>query len=68
MSNEGESEIIRNGDSNTKWVGRNRSKERDRKSELVLGSTYQIFEWDQNNWDRKFDFWETNRNAADGIF
>ena len=26
-------------------VGGNRSKERDRKSELVLRSTYQIFEW-----------------------
>ena len=42
-------------------VGGTRSKERDRKSELVLGSTYQIFEWDRNNSDRKFDFWETNR-------
>ena len=29
-------------------------KERDRKSELVLRSTYQIFEWDRNNTDRKF--------------
>ena len=28
-------------------VGGNRSKERDRKSELVFRSTYQIFEWDQ---------------------
>ena len=36
------------------WVGGNRSKERDRKSELVLRSTYQIFEWDRNNWDRNF--------------
>ena len=27
------------------WVGGSRSKERDQKSELVLGSTYQIFEW-----------------------
>ena len=26
------------------WVGGNTSKERDRKSELVLRSTYQIFE------------------------
>ena len=26
------------------WVGGNRSKERDRISELVLGSTYQTFE------------------------
>ena len=33
---------------------RNRSKERDQKSELVLRSTYQIFEWDRNNSDRKF--------------
>ena len=32
----------------------NRSKERDRKSELVLRSTYQIFEWDRNNSDRNF--------------
>ena len=31
-----------------------RSKERDRKSELVLRSTYQIFEWDRNNSDRNF--------------
>ena len=30
------------------------SKERDRKSELVLRSTYQIFEWDRNNSDRIF--------------
>ena len=36
------------------WVGGNRSKERDRKSELVLWSTYQIFEWDRNNSDRNF--------------
>ena len=35
-------------------VGGNRSKERDRKSELVLRSTYQIFESDRNNSDRKF--------------
>ena len=35
-------------------VGGSRSKERDRKSELVLRSTYQIFEWGRNNWDRKF--------------
>ena len=35
-------------------VGGNRSKERDRKSELVLRSTYQIFEWDRNNSDRNF--------------
>ena len=27
---------------------------RDRKSELVLSSTYQIFEWDRNNSDRNF--------------
>ena len=49
-------------------VGGKRSKERDRKSELVLGSTYQIFEWDKNNSDRNFDFWETNPIAADRIF
>ena len=36
------------------WVGGNRSKERDRKSELVLRSTYQTFEWDRNNSDRNF--------------
>ena len=35
-------------------VGGNRSKERDRKSELVLRSTYQIFDWDRNNSDRNF--------------
>ena len=35
-------------------VGGNRSKERDRKSELVLRSTYQIFEWDRNNSDQTF--------------
>ena len=35
-------------------VGGSRSKERDRKSELVLRSTYQIFEWDRNNSDRNF--------------
>ena len=35
-------------------VGGNRSKKRDRKSELVLMSTYQIFEWDRNNSDRNF--------------
>ena len=35
-------------------AGGNRSKERDRKSELVLRSTYQIFEWDRNNSDRNF--------------
>ena len=35
-------------------VGGNRSKERDRKSELVLSSTYQIFEWDRINSDRNF--------------
>ena len=34
--------------------GGNRSKKRDRKSELVLRSTYQIFEWDRNNPDRNF--------------
>ena len=50
------------------WVGGNRSKERDRKTELALRSTYQIFEWDRNNSDRNFDFWETNRIAADRIF
>ena len=33
-------------------VGGNRSKERDRKSELVLRWTYQIFKWDRNNSDR----------------
>ena len=37
-----------------KGVGESRSKERDRKSELVLSSTYQIFEWDRNNSDRSF--------------
>ena len=36
------------------WVGGSRSKERDRKSELVLRSTYRIFEWDRNNSDRSF--------------
>ena len=35
-------------------VGGNRSKERDRKTQLVLRSTYQIFEWDRNNSDRNF--------------
>ena len=35
-------------------MGGNRSKGRDRKSELVLRSTYQIFEWDRNNSDRNF--------------
>ena len=35
-------------------VGGGRSKEQDRKSELVLRSTYQIFEWDRNNSDRNF--------------
>ena len=35
-------------------VGGNRSKEQDRKSELVLRSTYQIFEWDRKNSDRNF--------------
>ena len=35
-------------------VGGIRSKERDRKSELVLRSTCQIFEWDRNNSDRNF--------------
>ena len=49
-------------------MGGNRSKERDRKSEFVLGSTNQIFEWDRNNSDRNFQFWETNRIAADRIF
>ena len=34
-------------------VGGSRSKERDRKSELVLRSTFQIFEWDRNS-DRNF--------------
>ena len=48
-------------------VGGNRSKERDRKSELVLGSTYKMFEWDRNNSDRNFNFWETNRIAAERI-
>ena len=37
-----------------KRVGGSRSKERDRKSELVLRSTYQIFEWDRNNSGRNF--------------
>ena len=41
------------------------AKKRDRKSELDLGSTYQIFEWDRNSRDRNFDFWETNRIAAE---
>ena len=36
-----------------RWVGGNRSKERDQKSELVLKSTYQIIEWDRNNSNRK---------------
>ena len=36
------------------WVGGNRAKERDRNSQLVLRSTYQIFEWDRNNSDRNF--------------
>ena len=49
-------------------VGENTSKEQDRKSELVHGSTYQIFEWDRNNSDQNFDFRETNRIAADRIF
>ena len=49
-------------------VGEKRAKEQDQKSELVLGSTYQIFEWDRNNSDRNFDFWETNRIVADRIF
>ena len=35
-------------------VGGSRSKERDRKSELVLRSTYKTFEWDGNNSDRNF--------------
>ena len=35
-------------------VGRSRSKERDRKLELVLRPTCQIFEWDRNNSDRNF--------------
>ena len=35
-------------------VGGSRSKERDQKSELVLRSTYQIFEWDRNNSIRNF--------------
>ena len=52
----------------TERVGGNRSKARDRKSELVPGSTYQIFEWDGNISDRNFDYWETNRIAADTIF
>ena len=37
-------------------------------NQLVLGSTYQIFEWDRNKSDRSFDFWVTNRIAADRIF
>ena len=37
-----------------KRVGGNRPKERGRKSELVLRSTYQTFEWDRNNSDRIF--------------
>ena len=37
-----------------KRVGGKRSKERDRKTELVLRSTYQFFEWDRNNSDRNF--------------
>ena len=35
-------------------VGENRSKEQDRKSQLVLRSTYQIFESHRNNSDRNF--------------
>ena len=34
------------------------------KNQLVLGSTYQIFEWDRKNSDRNFDFRETNRIAG----
>ena len=36
-------------------VGGSRSKERDRKSELFLSSTCQIFEWVRNNSDRNFN-------------
>ena len=36
------------GSTNDFRVGGSRSKERDRKSELVLSSTYQILEWDRN--------------------
>ena len=46
--------IRRNDHFSPTQVGGNRSKERDRKSELVLKSAYQIFEWDRNNSDRKF--------------
>ena len=49
-------------------MGGNRLKKRDRKSELGLGSTSQIFEWDRNNSRRNFEFWETNRFAADRKF
>ena len=36
------------------WVGGSRSKERDRKSELVLDRQTKFFERDRNNSDRKF--------------
>ena len=36
-------------------LGGSRSKEGDRKSELVVRSTYQTFEWDRNNSDRNFN-------------
>ena len=61
-----------------KWVGGNRSKERDRKSELVLRSTYQI--WVGGNrskeQDRKselvlrstYQIFEWDRNNSDRNF
>ena len=48
------SHIAKRGRTGAERVGGNRSKERDRKSELVLRSTYQIFEWDRINSDRNF--------------
>ena len=44
-----------NGNVDPTGVGGSRSKKRDRKSELVLRSTYQIFEWDRINSDRNFN-------------
>ena len=43
-----------NGNVDPTGVGGSRSKERNRKSELVLRSTYHILEWDRNNSDRNF--------------
>ena len=41
-------------DSGKDRVSGNRSKERGRKSESVLRSTYKLFGWDRNNSDRNF--------------